>query len=285
MKKVFILFLSLFLLTGCSFTNNNNVSTVYTTYYPFEYATKYMYGEFADISSIYPSEVDIDTYELTNKQREKYSSGNIFVYTGLTKEVKLAVDFVNENRRLNLIDATNALSFTSGIEELWLNPSNYLMIARNIKSTLNDYEPNLYNREKVNELYEELKIKISELDVEYTMMGNNASRKDILIADDALAFLSKYNINVLSLDPESENYSRSYNEAKRLASSGDIKYIYVLKGKALSNEIETFITENNLEKQEIDTMYTLSEEQRKVSGDYISIMKENIDMFKTELFR
>ena len=225
MKKVFILILSLFLLTGCSFTNNSDESTVYTTYYPFEYATRYMYGDFSNISSIYPSEVNIDTYELTNKQKEKYSYGNLLVYTGLTEEVKLAVDFVNTNRDLNLIDATNALSFTSGIEELWLNPSNYLMIARNIKTTLMDYETNVYNREKINELYEKLKIKISELDVEYTMMGNNASRKDLLIADDALAFLSKYNINVLSLDPKSENYSRSYNEAKRLASTQDIKYI------------------------------------------------------------
>jgi len=38
-------------------------------------------------------------------------------------------------------------------------------------------------------------------------------------------------------------------------------------------------------KLEIDPMYTLSDEARKNSKDYLTIMNENITKLKTELFR
>lgn len=285
MKKVFITLLGLLFLTGCSFNFKEEEKTIYTTYYPILYATKYMYDDAKIISSIYPNEADVMNYELTKKQKENYANSNIFVYVGVTDEVKLAVDFLNINHKLNIIDATNGLTMNKSVEELWLNPANYLMIARNIKTTLIDYETNAYNVEKITNNYEKLKIDISELDVEYTMMSNSAARNTILVADDALNYLSKYNINVLSIDSKNDNYSKAVNEAKKLIQSKDIQYIYIIKGKALTDEINSFITTNNLEKIEIDPMYTLSENQRKNNDTYITIMKENIEKFKTELFR
>lgn len=285
MKKVLIILLSIFLISGCTFTNNDAFAKVYTTYYPLEYATRYLYGEYASVSSIYPSEVDISNYTLTNKQKDNYSNGKLFVYSGLTDEVTLAVDFLNNNQDLNIIDATRGLNYTSDISELWLNPSNYLIIARNIANTLIDYENNIYNQENINDLYEKLKIDISELDVEYNTMSKNASHSDILIANDALLFLSKYNLNVLTLNQNNENYARSYNEAKKLSSTGDLKYIYTIKGQKLSDDINLFVNENNLEIIEIDPMYTLSEENRRSSEDYLTVMKTNIEKFKAELFK
>ena len=284
MKKIIIL-LSLILLTGCEFGNKEKEITINTTYYPIEYAVDYLYSDYSNISSIYPSEINTDSYELTKKQKEIYSNSDIFIYSGLTKEVDYAVDFLNANSNLNIIDATRGLNMENDISELWLNPANYLIIARNIKNTLKDYENNIYNIEKMEKAYEDLKISISELDVEYTMMAKNASKKSILIADDTLSYLSKYNINVLTLNPNNENYSKSVNDAKLLIASKDIKYIYTIAGKELSEDIEKYITDNNLEKIEIEPMYTLTEEERKENENYITIMRKNIDKFKTELFR
>jgi len=285
MKKLFILFLSLFLLTGCMGSNDVSDVKTYATLYPIEFAAKYMYSEFSDISNIYPSGADINTYELTDKQKDLYANGDVFIYAGVTNEVNLAVRFLNTNSNLKIIDATKGVNYSVGVEELWLDPSNYLMIARNIKTTLKDYETNIYNQEKIEKLYNELKIKISELDVELTMMGKNASRHSILVTDDAFSYLTKYNINVISLDPDNSNVTKSYSDAKKLIQSEDIKYVYLMKGKPISEDLEAFITNNNLEKLEIDTMYTLSDEQRKNSVDYLQIMSDNITKFKTELFR
>lgn len=281
MKKVIVLLMSLFLLTGC-LEEEKLDKIAYTTYYPLEFATNYMYKDFATVKSIYPNGIDTSKYTLTDKQKSIYASSDMFVYAGVTDEVKLAAEFLNTNQNISIIDGTKGLSYTSEVCELWLDPSNYLMIARNIKSTLIDYANNVYDEEKIDKLYDELKIKISEIDVDLTMMGKNASKKNILVTNDSFNFLSKYNINVISIK---EGDTKSINDAKKLINSGEIKYAYVLRGNTLSEEIETFIKNYNLEKIEIDSMYTITDEDKNNGNDYLSIMTENINKFKTELFR
>ena len=281
MKKVIVLLMSLFLLTGC-LEEEKLDKIAYTTYYPLEFATNYMYKDFAPVKSIYPNGIDTSKYTLTDKQKSIYASSDMFVYAGVTDEVKLAAEFLNTNQNISIIDGTKGLSYSSEVCELWLDPSNYLMIARNIKSTLIDYANNVYDEEKIDKLYDELKIKISEIDVDLTMMGKNASNKNILVTNDSFNFLSKYNINVISIK---EGDTKSINDAKKLINSGEIKYAYVLRGNTLSQEIETFIKNYNLEKIEIDSMYTITDEDKNNGNDYLSIMTENINKFKTELFR
>lgn len=281
MKKVIVLLMSLFLLTGC-LEEEKLDKIAYTTYYPLEFATNYMYKDFATVKSIYPNGIDTSKYTLTDKQKSIYAASDMFVYAGVTDEVKLAAEFLNTNQNISIIDGTKGLSYSSEVCELWLDPSNYLMIARNIKSTLIDYANNVYDEEKIDKLYDELKIKISEIDVDLTMMGKNASNKNILVTNDSFNFLSKYNINVISIK---EGDTKSINDAKKLINSGEIKYAYVLRGNTLSQEIETFIKNYNLEKIEIDSMYTITDEDKNNGNDYLSIMTENINKFKTELFR
>lgn len=281
MKKVIVLLMSLFLLTGC-LEEEKLDKIAYTTYYPLEFATNYMYKDFATVKSIYPNGIDTSKYTLTDKQKSIYASSDMFVYAGVTDEVKLAAEFLNTNQNISIIDGTKGLSYSSEVCELWLDPSNYLMIARNIKSTLIDYANNVYDEEKIDKLYDELKIKISEIDVDLTMMGKNASNKNILVTNDSFNFLSKYNINVISIK---EGDTKSINDAKKLINSGQIKYAYVLRGNTLSEEIETFIKNYNLEKIEIDSMYTITDEDKNNGNNYLSIMTENINKFKTELFR
>lgn len=284
MKKLLIILLSLILLTGCEQKENDSL-VAYATYYPLEYATSYMYSSFAKVKSIYPNGVDTTNYELTDKQKGIYANSDTFIYAGVTNEVKLAAEFLNTNSNLNIIDGTKGLNYSNDVSELWLDPSNYLMIARNIKSTLIDYTNNIYDEEKIDKLYNELKIKISEIDVELTMMGKNASKKNILVTDNVFNFLSKYNINVISIDSKNESNTKALNEAKKLINNKDIQYIFVLKASTLSSETETFIKNYNLEKLEIDPMYTLTDDLRKDGHDYISVMMDNITKLKTELFK
>lgn len=285
MKKFFVILLGVLLISGCSFNDSSENLTIYSTYYPIEFATSYMYKDYSTISSIYPSGADIESYSLTDKQKDIYSKGDLFVYAGVTKEVDLAVKFLNTNSELRIIDATKGLNYNIGVEELWLDPSNYLMIARNIKSTLLDYEKNVYNQNKIQTLYDDLKIKISELDVDLTMMGKNAARKSLLVTDDAFNFLSKYNIEVISLDPNNKNLTKAYNDARKYISEGSIKYVFTMGDTQLSDEVENFISSYQLEKLAIDPMYTLSDDQRRDNIDYLKVMENNISKFKTELFR
>lgn len=285
MKKIFIGLVSLLLVTGCDFTKSNEDTLIYTTYYPTLYFTDYLYGKYSTIESIYPSEVDTSTYELTDKQKKLYSKSDLFIYTGVDKENDLATDLLNLNGELRIGDAAKRITYKKDISETWLNPSSALMMIRLIKTYITDYEDNLYNKNYVESQYEELKIDISNLDVELTLMGKNASRNTILVSDDTLNFLSKYNIKVLSVDKDSEDYTKNLNEAKALINSGDIKYIFKTTGSELNEEVTNIVNSYSLEELEIRTMYTLTEEERKNNEDYLSIMEENITKLKTELFR
>ena len=115
----------MFCLSGClkedKLTNNN----VYTSIYPIQYLTNYLYGTEKNVTSIYPNGADVSKYKLTNKQKETYSKGALFVYNGLTNEKELAREFLNDNKDMLLIDVSYGLNYEKNIEELWLSPNNY----------------------------------------------------------------------------------------------------------------------------------------------------------------
>ena len=74
-KKLFTslgLILVLFSITGCFKRDDLEDVTIYTTVYPIEYLTKRLYGYNSEVVSIYPNGVDVNTYELSEKQVKNY---------------------------------------------------------------------------------------------------------------------------------------------------------------------------------------------------------------------
>ena len=152
MKKVkLILCLSLLLVTGCFKRDNLEDITIYSTSYPIEYIVDNLYGEHSIIKSIYPNGVDINNYSLTEKQIRDYSKANMYIFNGLTKEKDYVVDMVNNNHNLMIIDASSTIEYSNSVEEIWLDPSNFLMMALNIKNGLNDYITNHYLKNSIEE--------------------------------------------------------------------------------------------------------------------------------------
>ena len=285
MKKFLLLILMCFALTGCFEEANFSDDVTYVTIYPVEYIADYLYSDYSEIESIYPNGINIKDYSLTEKQKSNYSKGNKFIYNGISNEVDLAVEFLNKNKDLEIIDSMKSMAYKYGIEELWLDPSQYLMMARNIKESLIDYENNIYTKESIEENYDELKIAISEIDVNLTMIGKNASYNNIIVANEVLKFLEKYNVNVVSLDENNSEYEKNYKTALTLASDEDILYLYKIKNFELSDSLNSLVNTYDLEVIEIDTMTNLTEEQRKNGENYITIMNDNIDKLKRELLK
>ena len=160
MKKLLLILLSCILLTGCDFEYDFSDKYLYTTEYPIEYAANILYGEHATVSSVYPMGSD-RTYVVTEKKKDIYAEGETFIYSGLANEAYLARDLLNRNENIQLIDATKGMSLTNNVSGLWLNPSNYLMLCSNIKSSLIDYNENVYVKENIEENYKTLNDSIS----------------------------------------------------------------------------------------------------------------------------
>ena len=336
-------FISL-LLTGCLFKRDTMEDiNIYTTIYPLNYLTNYLYKDYSVVHSIYPSDVDVSEYNLSDKKINEYSKSDLFVFNGLDKDRDYAVKMINENEELKIIDTSISVGYEYSVRELWLNPNNFLMMAQNLKSGLLEYVTNPYlvsNKDKtgIEDKYEELNKNLSKLDATLKESIKYANYDTIVVDDDTFKFLENLladkTFTVLSLDESEEvtiTYtvqngdtldkiakdnkvskndiiklnnledekiktgqtleiniktisSNSLNKAKKLISDGKIKYIYSFK--ETSNEVvNKLIEENELELITINDMYTIDGGVTNSNENYITIMNNNIDLLKKELYK
>ena len=159
------------------------------------------------------------------------------------------------------------------------------MLCSNIKSSLKEYNENVYVKEGIENNYRKLNEKVSELDVKLYDIGKNGNYKTILTTNDVFSFLTKYNINVVSIDANNDNIDKSYAEANKLIENKEVQYIYYLEGDEFTPAQEKFISDNSLMKIEINNVFSLTDEERQEEKDYISIMNETIDNYKKELYK
>ena len=285
MKKIFsILLICILILSGCSLNDDFSDKYLYVTTYPIEYATNMLYSDYAKINSVYPNGSKSD-YKVTEKKKDKYATGELFIYSGVSGEAYLAKDLYNRNDNLGLIDATKGMNRELENESIWLNPSNYLMLCSNIKSGLIEYNDNVYVKEKIENNYKDLNEKISELDVTLYDIGKNGNYNTILTTNEVFKYLTKYNINVISIDENNKTIDKSYAEAEKLVKSKNIQYVYYLEDDELNERQEKFISENSIVKVPIKSMFTITEEEKNDNKDYISMMNDVIDNYKKELYK
>ncbi len=202
MKKVFILLLSLFLLTGCQVFKSDAMEDieVYTTTYPINYLVNYLYGTHSTIHSIYPNGVNFKEYSLSDKKINEFAKSDLFVFNSQDLERNYAVKMINENKNLKLIDTAYGMTYDYSIEELWLNPYNYLMMANNIKNSLSEYITNPYLVEEIKKNYDNLQYDLSKLDASYQEALKDTKYKTIVTDNSLFKYLEKYNIEVISLE-------------------------------------------------------------------------------------
>lgn len=285
MKKTVLAVLTcLLFMTGCTFGDDFSDKYLYTTMYPIEYAANELYSDYAKVQSVYPNGAT-SKYEVTQKKKEIYANSEIFIYAGIANEAYLARDMININQDLKLIDATKGMDINSKLESTWLDPSNYLMLCSNIKSSLIDYNDNPYVKEAIEDNYKKLNEKVSGLDVLFYNIGKNGNFNTLLVTNDVFKYLTKYNINVISLDTKNETLDKAYADAKKMINSNKIKYIYYLGGDELTDRQNKFISDNSLTKIVIPNLFTLTDDERKDNKDYIALMNEIIDSYKKELYK
>lgn len=331
MKKILLLIMCVFILTGCSIFQNNILKDVdvYTTTYPVNYLISYLYGDNANIYSIYPSDVNFKEYELSEKKLNEFAKSSLFVFNSQDIDRNYAVDMLNINKNLMLIDTTLGMNYTYAIEELWLNPYNYLMMAKNTKESLNDYIDDPYVNKEINARYEDLQFELSKLDASYKETFMNAKYNTIVTDNELFKFLEKYNVEVICLEQEIENVtikdgdnlsdiSKQYNvsisdiltynnklnedikvgetikipvktietsnvnKVKKLINENKIKYIYSDSDES-NSVVSDLIKKYDLELVKINTMYSISGDVNNSNENYLTIMNDNLDLFKLEI--
>lgn len=286
-KKIFIKILLLILVisscSGCFKRDEMEDITIITTVYPLEYVLTKLYGTSSVINSIYPDGINISEYKMTDKEFRDFSKKDLFVYNGLSSDKDLALKFRNKNNKILIMDANYGMEQDyGGIEELWLNPSNLLMISQNIKNGLSELIDSKYIREEITESYNKLKVELSELDAEIKLAYENANTKTIVIASPSLKFLSKYGFDVILVD-DSEEGLKNINGVISQAKSKKISNLFVLDGDEETKALKKIKNETNLKVIKLKKIDNMTDEERDNKENYVTIMQKNIESLKSGL--
>ena len=289
MKKLIytiILTLSIFTLTGCLKMDDMEDITIYTTSYPIEYITNILYGEHSKIKSIYPDGTNIKKYEINDLQIKEFSKSDMYVFNGLnSKEETYLTKMFKRNNKIKIIDASSSVEYTYSEDELWLDPSNVLMISRNIRNGLLEYIESKVMKDEINKKYDELKIKISQIDAELKTIYENASHKTIITDNDTLKYLEKYGFTVISLQKKDGSISeKNLVETRKLIENKTVKYIFTLNNTEVNNEVADIVKNYKIELLEMNNLSNLTDKQRSEKDDYFTLLNENIEMLKKELY-
>ena len=289
-KLTIILIIGISLLSGCSLTKDSMEDIdVYTTIYPVRYLIDSLYGEYSTINSIYPSGIDPNEYELSEKKLKEYATTDLFVFNSLDKERNIAVDMININKNLKIIDISLGMTYENDIAELWLNPYNYLMMAQNTKNGLLEYIDNPYlisNNDKtgIDDKYEELKYDLSRLDADMKENISLSKYKTIVVDNDLFKFLKKYNLKVISLEENDNLNDNTINEVKKLINNKEIKYIFSAD-KETNETCKNLIDTYKLELVTLNTMQTIDGGITNSNESYLTVMNNNIDLLNKELYK
>ena len=284
MKKYILLIVLLITatvaLTGCIKKDNMDNTRIITTTYPITYLAEEIYGSNSTVTSIYPNGVNINEYEITDKQIKEYAKSDLFIYNGLdSNEKKLATRLLNQNKKIKLIDATQGLKLESTYEELWLSPSNYLMMAQNIKVHLSDEIKSTVINKNLDKRYENMKFIISKYDAQFKIIAENAKTKDVIVANSSLKFLTRYGFNVISIDEKEDKYKSNLSLAKANIKDNKNKTIFIIDSKE-NDTVKELVKEPTV----VKSMTILSVDDIKNNETYETMMNTFIENLRTEVY-
>ena len=287
MKKFSYLLLMITILilpTGCLKNDSMEDITIRATIYPSQYITERLYGKHSKIASIYPNGSTQEEV-VSDKLLQDYSQADLFIFNGNNEEeMNYVYKMRNYHNNLKLIDASSSMVFEHSVEELWLDPMNLLTMANSIKKGFEEYTKSAYLTNEITENYQALKQDLIQLDADYRDMAKTANKNTIVVSNDAFLYLEKYGITVISLE-ENENLTQKniYTVTKK-KKKGDISYIYTVKGEKVNKTITSIQKETNVELIELHNLYTRTEEEATKGEDYLSLMKNNLEALKKQLY-
>ena len=283
MKKIILSICMVVLIlstTGCFKKDDLEGATIYTTVYPISYIVDTLYGKNSTIKSIYPNGSDIENYKLTKKQINEYSKANIFVYNGLSNEKEIAKTFINKNKNIKILDVAYGLKYKEGIEELWLSPSNFLMLASTTKTNLIELIENKYLVEDIEKNYAELEEELSIMDAELRTIASAAAKKDsntLVVSSNVFKFLENYGFEIISLEDEENLTANNLATIKSNFKNKKYTTVFIKDDEDASDFINELSSNYDTKIIKVNTLHTLSEENVKNNDNYLSIMNEFLE--------
>jgi len=280
--KLLIIFFILIITSGCLNDNSMDNISIATSSYPIKYVVEYLYGNHSTITSIYPLDSNINEFVISDISLEQYNKSDMFIFNGLTDESKYIKSMLKSNKNLKIIDVTSNMIVDYSNEELWLDPSNLLTIANNIKKGFAEYIQSTYLLNEIDQNYELLKNELTKIDGKFYSVARSSNSSTIIVSGKAFKFLEKYGIKVINVDEDLKT-EKDINEVNTLISEDKIRYIFTEYKEDINPNAQRFI-DAGVENIELYTMNNLKDVNLD-QNNYISLMNQNLENLKKELIK
>ena len=137
---------------------------------------------------------------------------------------------------------------------------------------------------QIEEKYEELKVDVSNIDASIKLAVESGSNKTIVVANDLFKFLEKYGYTVISLEENSNLTDKTVADVKQMIENEQISYIFLKEGEEENDTIKSLVEETGVETLTLKTLSNMTEEESENNQDYITLMNQNIETLKQELY-
>lgn len=297
MKKLLVIFISLFFLTGCSPapTESENLKVVATLFPQYDFA-RTIGGDKVDVSLLLKPGTDSHSYEPTGADIIEISNSDIFIYTGKSMEAwaQTILDSVS-NSDLNVLDVSDGIEIAtvnSSEHEhahnvydphIWTDPQNAKIICKNILDSFIKADPENtdYYTQNAEKLFSELDL----LDKDFELFFSEGENKKMIFGGKfALYYFAKrYNVEYEAAydscgtqsEPSPGKIAHLIDEIK----SKNLKAVFYAELTA-PTVAETIAKETGAKPLLFHSCHNVSNEDFKNGETYISLMRKNLENLK-----
>jgi zinc transport system substrate-binding protein len=302
-KRIATLIAASLILAACSSTQETatpqettEVATekiqIVAGFYPLAYAAEGIAGDLAEVVSLAGPGVEPHDLELTPGDVAKINDADLVVYI---PEFIPALDAVVKTLdQSKVINATQGITLISGdshshegeeahSEEeghsdesatdphIWLNPSNMVLIGNSIAQALSA----LTSDSAINENRSNFENALTTLASDYTAKLANCSIKALVVSHEAFGYIANAygfeQVGISGLSPEAEPSPARLAEVAKIAKAENATTIYY-ESLVDPKVAKTLADELKITAEMLDPL-----ESPPASGDYLSVMQQNLD--------
>jgi zinc transport system substrate-binding protein len=261
-------------------------------FYPLAFAAEGVAGDLAEVVSLAGPGVEPHDLELTPGDVAKINDADLVIYI---PEFIPALDAVVKTLdQSKVINATQGISLISGYSDshegeeghseeeghsdesatdphIWLNPSNMVLIGNSIAKALNT----LTSESAIDENRSSFENALTTLATDYTTKLANCSIKALVVSHEAFGYIADAygfeQVGISGLSPEAEPSPARLAEVAKIAKAENATTIYY-ESLVDPKVAKTLAVELKISAEMLDPL-----ESPPASGDYLSVMAQNLD--------
>jgi zinc transport system substrate-binding protein len=285
------------LLVACNTSTNADESgtiSVVASFYPLAEAAQQVGLDLISVENLTPPGVEPHDLELAPDDIEAVATADVIVYLGGRFQPAVE-DAVSQAEDAVTVDALKAVDTNdappSEAEEgltvdphVWLDPGRYEEVVRTVADSLSEADP--ANESTYDANADAYVAKIAALDDDFRAGLADCGRTTMVTSHEAFAYLAESygltEVGITGLSPEAEPSAQRLAELKDLVEQEGITTIFA--EELVSPKVaETLADEAGVTVAVLDPLESLTDEQVAAGEDYVSVMRENLDILRGAL--